>query len=296
MVSAGGALCTAVALVPAQAAGAEPWRAPAPGVAGPGADLYQIRADPLHAARPAAGRYCRRTDALAGPRTALRLPAIDEADRRAVGQEDQRSVQPLRHRPTGLGLGRTSARRAAQDRRRSGGEGDSPGPQADHRPGPGVAVHPRPRRRTFLCRCAPAAPGGRGRRLRKNHLRRTRPAARSRQRQPAQAQLRRLAPAVRAPGILGLVPPESAGDGAHLRRAGHRPRHPGRPAHRHEDARRTRGGDFLHPGVPRQLLPRRHAPRQHLCQHREPVEPAVHCDRLRHRRQPDPGRPGLPGA
>src|SRR5471032_2552505 len=38
------------------------------------------------------------------------------------------------------------------------------------------------------------------------------------------------------------------------------------------------------------------APGQHLRQHRQPVEPAVHCDRLRHRRQPDPGRPGLPGA
>jgi ubiquinone biosynthesis protein len=56
----------------------------------------------------------------------------------------------------------------------------------------------------------------------KNHLRRTRPAARSGQRQPAAAQLRRLAAAVRAPGVLGLVPPQGAGDGAHLRRAGHR--------------------------------------------------------------------------
>ena len=105
-------------------------------------------------------------------------------------------------------------------------------------------------------------------RLRKNHLRRTRPAARSGQRQPVEAQLRRLAAALRAASLLGLVPAESAGDGAHLRDSGHRPGDPGRPAHRHENARRARRGDLLHPGVPRQLLPRRHAPRQHLRQHR----------------------------
>lgn len=51
----------------------------------------------------------------------------------------------------------------------------------------------------------------------KNHLRRTRPVARSGQRQPAQAQLRRLAATLRAAGLLGLVPAESAGHGAHLR-------------------------------------------------------------------------------
>lgn len=55
----------------------------------------------------------------------------------------------------------------------------------------------------------------------KNHLRRTRPVARGGQRQPAQAQLRRLGDDVRAPGVLGLVPAESVGDGAHLRHPGH---------------------------------------------------------------------------
>jgi ubiquinone biosynthesis protein len=80
-----------------------------------------------------------------------RVPPFDSqlsvADRRAAGQENQRGVQPLRRRTAGLGLGGAGARRATENRRRSGGQGDPPGPEAGDRPGPGVAVHPRPRRR-----------------------------------------------------------------------------------------------------------------------------------------------------
>ena len=159
MVDAVPALCPAVALVSAQKAGAEPWCGPAPGLAGPGADLYQVRADPLDPPRPAARRHRRRTDAAARPRAAVRLPAVDEADRRTAGPEDQRRVQSFRRRAAGLGLGGASARRAAQERRRSGGESHSPGPQADHRPGPGVAVHPCPAAEGCSTRCQACSSG-----------------------------------------------------------------------------------------------------------------------------------------
>lgn len=56
----------------------------------------------------------------------------------------------------------------------------------------------------------------------KNHLRRTRSVARGGQRQPVAPQLRRLAAALCTASLLGLVPAESAGHGAHLRHPGHR--------------------------------------------------------------------------
>src|SRR5471032_2619353 len=47
-------------------------------------------------------------------------------------------------RASGLGLGGAGACRAAENRRRSRGQSDPPGPETDHRPRPGVAVHPCP--------------------------------------------------------------------------------------------------------------------------------------------------------
>ena len=97
--------------------------------------------------------------------------------------------------------------------------------------------------------------------------------ARGRQCLTAQAQLRRLGPALRAGGLLGLLPPGCHGDGAH-------PWHPdrghgaaARRRHRHQAARRERRAHLLHPGVPAQLLPRRHAPRQHLRLGRRSAQP-----------------------
>ena len=66
--------------------------------------------------------------------------------------------------------------------------------------------------------------------------------------------------------LLGLLPARSDGAGAHLRHPdqrygcveGIRRQYPG-PG-------RERRGDLLHPGLPAQLLPRRHAPGQHLRQ------------------------------
>ena len=54
-----------------------------------------------------------------------------------------------------------------------------------------------------------------------------------------------------------------------------------------------RGVEIFFTGVPRQFLPCRHAPRQHLRQYPPALEPAVHRGGLRHRRQPDAGGPGL---
>ena len=58
---------------------------------------------------------------------------------------------------------------------------------------------------------------------------------------------------------------------------------------------RERRRDLLHAGVPRQLLPRRHASRQHLRADRRPGESALRRAGLRHRRHARPARQELPG-
>ena len=100
-----------------------------------------------------------------------------------------------------------------------------PGIARDDRQGRGAALRARGPRRA---RCIPtgdrlrAARGGG--RIREDHRRRARPAARGGEREPAAAQLRRRAPAHRARGVLGLVQPRRDGDGAHRRHPGERRR------------------------------------------------------------------------
>ena len=60
------------------------------------------------------------------------------------------------------------------------------------------------------------------------------------------------------------------------------------------EARAQRRGDLLHAGVPPQLLPRGHAPGQHLRADRRSEESALRGDRLRHRRHARSARPALP--
>ena len=106
---------------------------------------------------------------------------------------------------------------------------------------------------------AQAAPGGG--RVRAPPRRRARPDARGGQRQPAAAQLRRLGAAAGARGALGLLLAARDGDGAHARHADLAGPGPAREGNRHPGPRPRRRRDLLHAGVPRRLLPRRHASR-----------------------------------
>ncbi len=54
-----------------------------------------------------------------------------------------------------------------------------------------------------------------------------------------------------------------------------RDRAPARIRRRHPETGRHRGGNLLHPGVPRRLLPRRHAPGQHFGASREQPSPFI---------------------
>ena len=186
------------------------------------------------------------------------------------------------HRAPALGRGRghqgPAPRRARADRARHRGHVRAGGPRARLRQG-GLP---------------PAAPRGRAG-IREDHPRRARPDARVGQRRAAEAQFRRLRPALRAGRVLGLLPPRSDGDGAHPRRAGERHGRAPPPQHQHPGAGRERRGDLLHAGVPPQLLPRRHAPGQHLRAGRRPAAAALCGCRLRHRRHARRARPALPG-
>jgi ubiquinone biosynthesis protein len=62
---------------------------------------------------------------------------------------------------------------------------------------------------------------------------------------------------------VGPVHAHGDGDGAHARRADQPGAAAARRRRRHQEAGARRHHDLLHPGVPRRLLPRRHAPGQH---------------------------------
>ena len=104
------------------------------------------------------------------------------------------------------------------------------------------------------------------------------------------AQLRALAAPARPRGALGLLRHRSDGDGADDRH----PDRPGGPAargrRRHPAARPRRRRGVLHAGVPRRLLPRRHAPGQHLRRHGRAAPRQVHRRRLRHHGHARPER------
>ena len=101
--------------------------------------------------------------------------------------------------------------------------------------------------------------------------------------------------AVRAGGLLGPLPQRRHGDGAHPRRADQRPGGAARRGHQHRAAGRERRAHLLHPGVPPQLLPRRHAPGQHLRDRRRSAAAALRGGGFRHRRHARSARPALPG-
>ncbi len=109
-----------------------------------------------------------------------------------------------------------------------------------------------------------AAPARGRRRVRTLAARRARPVARGRELLAASLQLPQLAAAARARRLLGLLHDRGDGDGAHVGHPDRPDRAPARGRHRHQAPRPRRRRALLHPGVPRRVLPRRHAPGQHL--------------------------------
>ena len=155
------------------------------------------------------------------------------------------------------------------------------------------ARHPgRARRRVLGGRAAAAAHGARER-VPQDHSRRARSHARGGQRRPAEAQFRGLDAPLRSGGVLGLLPQQRDGHGAHPRH--HREPHGGaaRARHEHREARRERRRDLFHPGVPAQFLSCRHASGQHLRADGRSAESALCRGGFRHRRHPAAARPAL---
>ena len=147
------------------------------------------------------------------------------------------------------------------------------------------------------CARRPSAAAGRGRaRVREDHPRRARPDARGGQRRAAASATSRARSCCTCPEVywdycrpdvmvMERIHGVLVSDIDELRRA----------RHQHPAAGRERRGDLLHAGVPPQLLPRRHAPGQHLRADRTTREhPALRGRRLRHRRHARRARPALP--
>ena len=231
---------------------------------GPRADLREVRADPVDPPRPAARRCRRRARKLQDsvpPFPGAQARAIIEA---AYGRPVTEVFAAFDQQP----LASASIAQVHAARLRSGQEVVAkvlrPGVAPHHPPRHRPALHHRPPGPALLEGRASAPPGRGGAGVREDDLRRARPAARGRQ---------LLAAAPQLPGRDVLyVPevhwdycrPESDGDRAGLRHAGRRGGAAARTGHQPEAARRARRRDLLHPGVPGQLLPRGHAPGQHL--------------------------------
>ena len=89
-----------------------------------------------------------------GCRTRCRPSRGGQAHRGTAGREDRTGLRPLRTRTAGLRLGGPGPRRAPEERRGSGGEGDPAEPGTGDPLRHRLAVHPRPPRRAGLQRGA----------------------------------------------------------------------------------------------------------------------------------------------
>ena len=183
-----------------------------------------------------------------------------------------------------------------EGRARGGGQGAAAQRAAGHRERPGDPAHRGALGRAHQRRRQAAAPARRRRRVRHLPARRARPDPRGRQRRAAAPQHGQPRPDHGARDAVGFLHLARDGDGAHVRRADQpgRPPAPGRRRHPQAGARRRH--DLLHAGVPRRLLPRRHAPGQHPGEHRAGDLRPLHRARFRHHRHAHRVRQGLPGA
>ncbi|EIM02442.1 2-polyprenylphenol 6-hydroxylase [Rhodanobacter sp. 115] len=219
--------------------------------------------------------------------------AIIEAELKAP---IDRLVRPIRRDTAGLRLDRASPRCDPARRPRGGGEGAASAHRhADRarreaaalagRTGPALASE---RRQDPSAR--------RGRRSREDAGKRTGPAARRRQRQPAQAQFRQRRRPVRARSALGTDRRPRTHAGTRARREQRRHRRHRRRRHRPQAARGEGRADLLRAGVPRQFLPCRRAPRQHLGRPAGAGRTALHRTGFRHHGLAARSRPVLAGA
>ncbi len=199
---------------------------------GPRADLRQVRSDPLDPARSAAAGHRRGTRSAAGSGTAFRRRAGPTNRRTGARTTGRRNLRRLRRAAAGLGVDRPGPYRQPEGRSRGGGQGGSAAHRQDHPARCRSAVHHRQAGGEVLARRPPTAPGRCRQGIRKDHLRRARPAARGGQRLTAAAQLHRQPVVVRPRGALGLLPSQRDGDGAHLWHPGRRDRAAGRSGHR----------------------------------------------------------------
>ncbi|KAG0751784.1 hypothetical protein G6F24_014033 [Rhizopus arrhizus] len=100
--------------------------APAPGAAGPRADLRQVRPDPVDPPRPGTAGRGQRADPAAGPGQAVRWRYRAPHRRGSTRPAGERGICQLRHRTAGFGLDRAGARSDARRRPPGGGQGAAP--------------------------------------------------------------------------------------------------------------------------------------------------------------------------
>jgi hypothetical protein len=113
-------------------------RAPAPGAAGTGPDLRQVRADPVHPSRPGAAGRGRRTCAAAGPRRAVRWRSRQGHRRTRAGAAGRRGLRQFDTTPlASASIAQVHAARCRRTPRcvaRGRGQGAAPGHrEADRR-------------------------------------------------------------------------------------------------------------------------------------------------------------------
>ena len=199
---------------------------PADGLREPGADLREVRPGAVHPARPAAARYRQRTGPAAGPGSAVPGRSGRGRDRARAGDAAGAGLRRVRPRAHRLSLHCPGSPCPTARRHPGGREGAAPGHAGRDRGRPEPAAHRRHAGHAPVGRRPAAAPHGSGRRVRPLPARRAGPGARGGQRQSAQAQLRGLRAAAHPADVLGLLPPQRAGDGVGRR-------HPHRPARPH---------------------------------------------------------------
>ena len=227
-------------------------------------DLREVRPGLVRAARSLVARSRGGAREASGPSAAVPGRARDRDARARVRQAGRNDVRGFRSHAARGRVDRAGAYGEAARRHRCRGQGAAAERRGADRARSRGAVRDRGARGGVLGGGAAAAPG-RGRRgIREDPVQRARHDARGRERFAAQAQLRGLGSALCSGNLLGLLPAEHLHHGADRRHPRRRHRGAAGRGHGHPPARGERRRDLFHAGVPAQLLPRRHAPGQHL--------------------------------
>ena len=255
--------------------------APAARAGGARPDLRQVRPDALDPAGPAAAGHRRRAREAAGPRAAVSAGAGACHADAALRQARRLGVPVVRVDAHRERLGRAGPFRGAAGRHAGRRQGAAAEHRAGDREGHLAAARGRAAGGEAVVRRQAAAPARGGRRVREDAAGRARPHARGGELLAASPQLRALAAPARPRRALGLLRHRSDGDGAHGRHSDRAGGPAARGGRGHPAARARRRRGVLHAGVPRRLLPCRHASRQHLRRHGSAAPRQVHRRRFR---------------